>query len=144
MKGKVDFDPSIRQPIRLKKSVFSGPHSRRSLCTFYQYFDLSKDFGFGSYSTFSGKVDWRFKRKHHLLVGIFPISSTRTNTLDRTFTFQGQTFDVGATVKAYIDSSACSWLPVRHHPTESHPSFHSCTSISRQRLGVSYDNRKRQ
>jgi len=192
MKGKVDFHPSIRQPISLKKGFFSGPHSRRSLCIFCQYslsvrsyyvlgthtvspgaplmlfgkhnsrkvslvivllltstpwvrsaddggeldvykirltglwwfssptgsfhgqgttsetgaFDLSKDFGFGSYSTFSGKVDWRFKRKHHLLVGIFPISSTRTNTLDRTFTFQGQTFDVGATVKAHIDSSA--------------------------------------
>lgn len=68
-------------------------------------FDLSKDFGFGSYSTFSGRVDWRFKRKHHLIVGIFPISNSRTTTLDRTFTFQGQTFDAGAKTAATIDSS---------------------------------------
>jgi hypothetical protein len=33
-------------------------------------FDLSRDFGFGDYSTFPGRVDWRFKRKHHLLFGI--------------------------------------------------------------------------
>jgi hypothetical protein len=69
-------------------------------------FDLSKDFGFASYSTFSGKVDWRFKRKHHLLVGIFPISSSRTSTLNRTFTFQGQTFDAGAETSADLESSA--------------------------------------
>ena len=69
-------------------------------------FDLSKDFGFASYSTFSGKVDWRFRRKHHLLLGIFPISSSRTSTLNRTFTFQGQTFDVGARTSANIDSTA--------------------------------------
>jgi len=69
-------------------------------------FNLSKDFGFGSYSTFSGRVDWRFKRKHHLIVGIYPITSSRTNTLNRTLTFQGQTFDLGAKVTANIDSSA--------------------------------------
>ena len=30
-------------------------------------FDLSKDFDFGSYSTFTGALDWRFKKKQHLL-----------------------------------------------------------------------------
>jgi hypothetical protein len=69
-------------------------------------FDLSKDFGFASYSTFSGKVDWRFKRKHHLIVGIFPNSSSRTNTLSRTFTFQGQTFEAGAKTSANLSTSA--------------------------------------
>jgi hypothetical protein len=68
-------------------------------------FDLSKDLGFASYSTFSGRVDWRFKRKHHLLVGIFPVSSSRTTTLNRTFTFQGQTFEVGAKTSATLDTS---------------------------------------
>jgi hypothetical protein len=33
-------------------------------------FDLSKDFDFGSYSTFTGALDWRFKKKQHLLFGI--------------------------------------------------------------------------
>ena len=31
------------------------------------YFDVQRDFGFGNYATFSGKLDWRFKRKHHFL-----------------------------------------------------------------------------
>ncbi len=29
-------------------------------------FDLQKDIGFNSYSTFSGKMDWKFTRKNHL------------------------------------------------------------------------------
>src|SRR5438128_994964 len=33
-------------------------------------FDLQKDFSFDYYSTFSGSIDWHFKRKHHLLFGI--------------------------------------------------------------------------
>jgi hypothetical protein len=32
--------------------------------------DLSKDLGFNSYPTFSGKVDWKFTRKNHLYVSI--------------------------------------------------------------------------
>jgi hypothetical protein len=50
-------------------------------------FDLSRDFGFGDYSTFSGTADWRFKRKHHLL-------------------FQGVTYDVGTETNAEIRSLA--------------------------------------
>lgn len=68
------------------------------------YFDLNRDFGFGSYSTFSGTVDWRFKRKHHFLFGATPIQSSKTASLNRTITFQGQTFDVGASVTADIKS----------------------------------------
>ena len=67
-------------------------------------FDLSKDFGFSSYSTFSAKVDWRFKRKHHLLLGISPVFSSRTTTLSRTIEFQGVTYDLGAQVSADIRS----------------------------------------
>jgi hypothetical protein len=84
----------------------TGSFQARGTTSANNSFDLSKDFGFASYSTFSGKVDWRFKRKHHLLVGIFPISSSRTRTLNRTFTFQGQTFDVGTRTSADIESSA--------------------------------------
>ena len=84
----------------------TGSFQARGTTSANSSFDLSKDFGFASYSTFSGKVDWRFKRKHHLLVGIFPISSSRTTTLNRTFTFQGQTFEAGVKTSANIDSSA--------------------------------------
>src|SRR5215471_4666140 len=83
----------------------TGSFQARGTTSVTGSFDLSKDFGFASYSTFSGQVDWRFKRKHHLLVGIFPISSSRTASLNRTFTFQGQTFDAGARTSANIDSS---------------------------------------
>lgn len=68
------------------------------------YFDLQKDFGFGNYATFSGKFDWRFKRKHHLLFAATPVLSSRTTTLTRTITWQGQTYDVGARVDADIKS----------------------------------------
>src|SRR5215471_2595503 len=35
--------------------------------------DLTKDLGFESYPTFSGKVDWKFTRKNHLYVTIIPL-----------------------------------------------------------------------
>jgi hypothetical protein len=68
------------------------------------YFDLNRDFGFGSYATFSGKVDWRFKRKHHLLFSATPVTSSRTTTLSRTIDWQGQTYDLGARVDADVKS----------------------------------------
>jgi hypothetical protein len=68
------------------------------------YFDLQRDFGFGNYATFSGKLDWRFKRKHHLLFSASPIISSRTTTLNRTIDWQAQTFDLGARVEANIQS----------------------------------------
>jgi hypothetical protein len=83
----------------------TGSFQARGTTSMTGSFDLSRDFGFANYSTFSGKIDWRFKRKHHLLVGMFPISSSRTTTLNRTFTFEGQTFDAGVKTSANIESS---------------------------------------
>ena len=60
-------------------------------------FDLSRDFGFGSYSRFSGRLDWRFKRKHHLILGINPVTSFRTRIIGRTIEFQGVTLGCGST-----------------------------------------------
>jgi len=68
------------------------------------YLDLQRDFGFGNYVTFAGKLDWRFKRKHHLLFVATPVISSRTTTLNRTITWQGQTYDVGARVNTDISS----------------------------------------
>jgi hypothetical protein len=67
-------------------------------------FDLQRDFGFGDYVTFSGQVNWRFKRKHHLLLSAEPVVSSRTTTIERTIEWQGETYNVGATVKAHVGS----------------------------------------
>jgi hypothetical protein len=67
-------------------------------------FDIDKDFSFGSYSTFTGGVDWHFKRKHHFLFQTSPVYSSRTSTLTRDITFRGVTFDLGATVAVDLNS----------------------------------------
>jgi hypothetical protein len=72
-------------------------------------FSLQQDFGFGSYSTFTGNVDWRFKRKHHLTFDVSPIDSSHSATLTRTITFQGQTYNEGVQVSA--DLRAFSFQP---------------------------------
>jgi hypothetical protein len=71
-------------------------------------FDLQKDFGFGYYSTFSGAIDWRFKRRQHLLFGITPVNSTKTATLNRTITFRGNTYEVGTQATAGLNSLSFS------------------------------------
>lgn len=68
------------------------------------YFDINRDFGFDDYSTFTGKMDWHFGRKHHLLLDITPNYSSKTVTASRTITFAGATFDVGSQVSASVDS----------------------------------------
>jgi len=68
------------------------------------YFDLQRDFGFGNYATSSARLDWRFKRKHHLLFAITPVSSSRFTTLSRTIQWQGDTFDAGIRTNSNIKS----------------------------------------
>ena len=67
-------------------------------------FDLSRDFDFSSYSTFSGLADWRFKRKHHILFGVSPVTSSQRTTLSQTIEFQGVTYNEGTSVAANIKS----------------------------------------
>src|SRR6266550_8808871 len=66
--------------------------------------DLQKDLGFTSYSTFSGKADWKFTRKNHLYVTVTPFNFSRQKVLDRTFVFQGQTFNAGLTTSSSLDT----------------------------------------
>jgi hypothetical protein len=68
--------------------------------------DLTKDLGFNSYPTFSGKVDWKFTRKNHLYVSITPLDTSRQTVLTRTFTFQGQTFTAGLTANSSLNTLA--------------------------------------
>jgi hypothetical protein len=57
--------------------------------------DLQKDLGLPSYSTFAGKLDWKFTRKNHLYIAGSPFNMSHSKVLTRTFTFQGQTFTAG-------------------------------------------------
>jgi hypothetical protein len=66
--------------------------------------DLQKDFGFNSYATFTGKVDWKFTHKNHLYVIGSSFNQTREATLARTINFRGQTYDVGLSTKANLSA----------------------------------------
>lgn len=66
--------------------------------------DLQKDLSFGSYTTGFGKLDWKFTHKNHLYVGGVPFNSSHQTVLNRTITFQGQTFEPGSTVQASLNS----------------------------------------
>jgi hypothetical protein len=69
-------------------------------------FDIDRDFKFSSYSTFSGGVDWHFKRKHHFLFNASPINSSRSAVLNRDITFRGVTYSLGASVAVDLNSLA--------------------------------------
>jgi hypothetical protein len=66
--------------------------------------DFQKDLGFSDYSIGGAKLDWKFTHKNHVYVVFVPFYSTKTTTLTRTITFQGQTFDVGVTANSSLHS----------------------------------------
>jgi hypothetical protein len=67
--------------------------------------DLQKDLGFNTYSTFSGLVDWKFTRKNHFVFAVSPFQQQRQTVLNRTITYQGQTFDVGLSTHADLQAN---------------------------------------
>ena len=83
---------------------FSHPSGHFGLNATNNYFDVNKDFGFGSYSTFTGKIDWHFAHKHHLLLNVTPNYESKNAFANRTIMFQGQTFDLGTQVSASVDT----------------------------------------
>jgi hypothetical protein len=66
--------------------------------------DLTKDLNFNSYSTFFGKLDWKFTHKNHLYVFGSRLTSSQQTVLTRTFTFEGKTFEAGLTTQSSLDS----------------------------------------
>ena len=68
--------------------------------------DLQKDLGFNNYSTFMGKLDWKFTHKNHLDIAGEAFKSSRQTVLTRTITFQGQTFEAGLTTQSNLDAPA--------------------------------------
>ena len=71
-------------------------------------FDLQKDFGFTYNSTFSYQLDWRFKRKQHLLFGASVLDNSATRAITRTITFEGKTFTIGTQTTADIKTYSFS------------------------------------
>lgn len=64
--------------------------------------DLVKDLNFSSYSTFAGKVDWKFTHKNHFYVVIVPLWTSRTTTLSRDIVWAGNPIHVGAVVESEL------------------------------------------
>ena len=67
--------------------------------------DIQKDLGFNSYSSGFVYADWKFTRKNHFTFAVSPFQQSRTAVLNRTITFQGQTYQVGATVHADLKAN---------------------------------------
>lgn len=64
--------------------------------------DFVKDLGFDTYSTVSGKVDWKFTHKNHFYISVSPFYTSQQTTLVRDITFKGQTFEAGTSVNSYL------------------------------------------
>jgi hypothetical protein len=97
--GDKDKDKEDWDAYKLRLDLFwfySQPSGTFSSAGNAGSFDLRKDIGFNSYSTFTGKVDWKFTRKNHLYFIGTDFDQSKTVTLNRTIVFQGQTFNVGA------------------------------------------------
>jgi hypothetical protein len=81
---------------------YSQPSGRFTSENRSGFFDLQKDVGFNSYSTFYGKVDWKFTRKNHLFLAASDFEQTRTFRLTRPIVFRGQTFNVNSVANANL------------------------------------------
>ena len=68
------------------------------------FIDINKDFGFGSYSTFTGKIDWHFGHKHHFLLNVTPNYASKSTTSTRTITFGDKTFDINTQISADLNT----------------------------------------
>jgi len=66
--------------------------------------DFNKDLSFNSYSTFAGKIDWKFTHKNHFYVVIVPFWSSKTTTLSRDIVWEGQPITAGAVVQSELHS----------------------------------------
>jgi hypothetical protein len=66
--------------------------------------DFQKDLGFNSYSTFASGLDWKFTRKNHFLIDFSRFNSSDQKVLQRTITFQGQTFEAGLQTQSQLDA----------------------------------------
>ena len=64
--------------------------------------DLTRDLNFNSYSTFVGKVDWKFTHKNHFYLVVVPFWTSRTTTLGRDIIWDGNPIHAGAVVQSQL------------------------------------------
>ena len=64
--------------------------------------DMTKDLRFNFYSTFAGKVDWKFTHKNHFYVVVIPLWTSRTTTLSRDIVWDGNPIHAGAVVQGEL------------------------------------------
>jgi hypothetical protein len=64
--------------------------------------DLTGDLNFNSYSTFIGKVDWKFTHKNHFYLVVVPYWSSQTTTLSRDIVWAGNPIHAGAVVQSQL------------------------------------------
>jgi hypothetical protein len=64
--------------------------------------NFQADLGFSNYSTGLGYVDWKFTHKNHFYVQLVPLFTSKQFVLNRTVTFEGQTFEVGGQVNSQL------------------------------------------
>ena len=83
---------------------YSNPTGTLQDATSGNIISLHKDLAFSSYSTFTGKLDWKFTRKNHLYLVGASFDQSRQTVLQRTIMFHGQTFNVGVVTKANLSA----------------------------------------
>ena len=64
--------------------------------------DLTRDLNFNSYSTFVGKLDWKFTHKNHFYLVVVPFWTSRTTTLGRDIIWDGNPIHAGAVVQSQL------------------------------------------
>ena len=84
--------------------LYSSPTVRLEAAGHNGFIQFDRDFGFNAYSTFLGKIDWKFTRKNHLYFVAAPFNQSNSAVLNRTITFRGQTYVFGATAKANLQA----------------------------------------
>lgn len=84
--------------------LHSSPTVRLEAAGHNGFIQFDRDFGFSDYSTFLGKIDWRFTRKNHLTFSAAPFNQSNQAVLNRTILFRGQTYQFGATAKGNLQA----------------------------------------
>jgi len=83
---------------------YSQPSGRFTSENRTGFFDLQADVGFNSYSTFYGKMDWKFTRKNHFFLAATDFDQAKTFRLNRPIVFRGQTYNVNSVANASLHS----------------------------------------
>src|SRR5215813_13636111 len=104
-KDREEYDAhTLRFELFWNYSQPTGHYQSQSNLGSRDILDVHKDIGFNSYDTFLGKADWKFTHKNHLYFLATNFSQTKNVVLRRTITFQGKTYNVGATATGGLDS----------------------------------------